>query len=474
PDPLPRYTGKTVVISLPDGYSVYDFDRFGIYCELADVDFGSIKIPHTVKVPPSKRALGIHIEPTLAAGVASLPSAGAVGGGRAVSETVDETDDSSQNKLNCEILHDPMGLELRWIMDGDEVIMQLVGRVDVGEYMAFGLSKDDTKTKMVGSDAVVAWIDHQGRGHAVDYYLGSKEQCVGSRGACPDIKHRGARDSLTVLNTVIVNGYHMITYKRPQVALDETYDQHVYSDGPQAVVWALGPINGKGEVSYHKLRTKGDLFIDFARVPQWNCPKPDDISSVNDSPAVATVPALSQAASQLQGWTIPPVVCPADNKFYAQIGPAGGKKGYQAITGHVGWGIAWYINGLMIPELYVQRGVTYTFVIEGGNNKTHTSKNHPFYITSDPVGGYEHKSQAERRKEKVFAGVSLDRNARATPTAKGRLCNYEYPFKRTELPDDYATFEEFAANLEIKCQHGRPAYLQWTPDQFTPDLVYYQ
>lgn len=63
--------------------------------------------------------------------------------------------------------------------------------------------------------------------------------------------------------------------------VDEKYDQHVYSDGPQAVVWALGPINGKGEVSYHKLRTKGDLFIDFARAPQWNCPKPDDISTVN-------------------------------------------------------------------------------------------------------------------------------------------------------------------------------------------------
>lgn len=66
--------------------------------------------------------------------------------------------------------------------------------------------------------------------------------------------------------------------------VDEKYDQHVYSDGPQAIVWALGPINGKGEVSYHKLRTKGDLFIDFARAPQWNCPKPDDISTLNDQP----------------------------------------------------------------------------------------------------------------------------------------------------------------------------------------------
>lgn len=74
-------------------------------------------------------------------------------------------------------------------------------------------------------------------------------------------------------------------------AVDEKYDQHVYSDGPQAVVWALGPINGKGEVSYHKLRTKGDLFIDFARAPQWNCPKPDDIAAV-DTPSTVDNVAL--------------------------------------------------------------------------------------------------------------------------------------------------------------------------------------
>lgn len=42
--------------------------------------------------------------------------------------------------------------------------------------MAFGLSKDDSKSNMIGSDAVVAWYDRQGKGHAVDYYLGNKEQ----------------------------------------------------------------------------------------------------------------------------------------------------------------------------------------------------------------------------------------------------------------------------------------------------------
>ena len=55
--------------------------------------------------------------------------------------------------------------------------------------------------------------------------------------------------------------------------------------------------------------------------------------------------------------------------FFAQIGPTGGDNGYSAITKHVGWGISWYINGLLIPEIYVVRGKTYTFVVEGGDDK---------------------------------------------------------------------------------------------------------
>jgi hypothetical protein len=44
----------------------------------------------------------------------------------------------------------------------------------------------------------------------------------------------------------------------------------------------------------------------------------------------------------------------------------------------------------------VVRGKTYTFVIEGGNNKTNPANYHPFYITDDPIGGYENKNNAER------------------------------------------------------------------------------
>lgn len=55
----------------------------------------------------------------------------------------------------------------------------------------------------------------------------------------------------------------------------------------------------------------------------------------------------------------------------------------------------------MIPEINLVRGKTYTFVVEGGNNPDTPAKYHPFYITDDPVGGYEHKSEAEREVNEV-------------------------------------------------------------------------
>lgn len=112
--------------------------------------------------------------------------------------------------------------------------------------------------------------------------------------------------------------------------------------------------------------------------------------------------ATPRPAAKEGAWEIPPIQCyePEDGVFYAQMGPTGGKHGYSAITGHVGWGISIYINGLLIPEINVVRGKTYTFVVETGNDPDVPSKYHPFYITDDPVGGFEHKTEEER-------GVSL-------------------------------------------------------------------
>lgn len=49
--------------------------------------------------------------------------------------------------------------------------------------------------------------------------------------------------------------------------------------------------------------------------------------------------------------------------FNAYLGPSGGLRGYQGITGHVSSGLAWYINGYMTPELYLKRGLTYAFKV---------------------------------------------------------------------------------------------------------------
>jgi serine protease inhibitor ecotin len=66
-----------------------------------------------------------------------------------------------------------------------------------GEYMSFGLSGDDTRSKMIGGDVVVAWVDKTTlKGYAYDYFLDAKSQCAGTRGSCPDERLRVTCSSL--------------------------------------------------------------------------------------------------------------------------------------------------------------------------------------------------------------------------------------------------------------------------------------
>lgn len=69
-----------------------------------------------------------------------------------------------------------------------------------------------------------------------------------------------------------------------------------------------------------------------------------------------------------------------ERKFHASIGPTGGKRGYTAITGVPSWGIAWYINDQLIPEITVERGQTYEFIIEGGNDPAQPAR---YVITNE-------------------------------------------------------------------------------------------
>ena len=71
-------------------------------------------------------------------------------------------------------------------------------------------------------------------------------------------------------------------------------------------------------------------------------------------------------------------------------------------VGQVGWGIAWFINDLLVPELEFQRGRTYTFTVEGGNNPEDPSNYHPFYITDSISGGYLFNTPEQRAVRYFF------------------------------------------------------------------------
>jgi len=56
-------------------------------------------------------------------------------------------------------------------------------------------------------------------------------------------------------------------------------------------------------------------------------------------------------------------------------------------TGQSGWGIALFVDGMLAPVLRVSRNVTYTFIVEAGNDVTDGPNYHPFYITNSIDGG---------------------------------------------------------------------------------------
>ncbi|XP_037077644.1 LOW QUALITY PROTEIN: protein Skeletor, isoforms B/C-like [Pollicipes pollicipes] len=437
--PLRRYDRKTVVITLPGDLTVFDIDYLSIWCEDFFADFGHVRINKaSLNVPPSLKMLGVR----------------------------------PQTKLNCEVLDSDSSLEVRWAVAGESIVMQLVSNIEDGQYMSFGLSGDSARSKMLGADVVVTWLNRAtGQGYAHDYHLEARAQCAGGRGSCPDAKTRGGKNDVRLLNSALINGFSMLTFQRP-LAGGDANDLAIFTNGSQQVIWAIGPVNSAGETSYHSKRTQGDLFVDFGRTPIWNCAVAGSGSAAASSSRAGSRPATTPAPAK--PWKIPSIKCdePEDRVYYAQIGPTGGARGYNAITGRVGWGLAWYINGLLIPEINVVRGKTYTFVVEGGLDPDRSAKFHPFYITDDAEGGYEFKSQAERANVRVFAGVSLDRNGKAQPTATGRLCSWkENP---SEPADAHGSFGAYQRTLQLVCEEGQPGILQWTPDQNTPDTVYYQ
>lgn len=79
---------------------------------------------------------------------------------------------------------------------------------------------------------------------------------------------------MRLLNAAMVNGYSIVTYQRSLRSADAC-DLPISVNESIAIVWGLGPLNQRNEVSYHTHFNKKTMSINFGRQPTWNCPMPE-------------------------------------------------------------------------------------------------------------------------------------------------------------------------------------------------------
>ncbi|XP_076244661.1 protein Skeletor, isoforms B/C [Calliopsis andreniformis] len=437
--PLKGYLGEDIEIVLPGNLTVYDIDWLSVWCVAYKHNFGHVFIPKDLDVPPALGQTKITppwwYEPT-----SSTPP----------------PPQSKHELTNCKEMLEGR-VQVQWEMIGEDVQIRISARIREDQYVAFGLSGREGEPEMIGGDVVVVAYNYTtGKFIAEDYYMSDYAQCDGKSGVCPD-ERVGGKNDVVLLHGERKNGITIVTYTRP-LRTNEPVKDRMIPDTETSVIAAIGPINVRGEANAHEStldKTTEDIRIDFTSKNVREC-----TNSLYNLPDMSDVKA----------W--PPAVITNETTFSARIGPTGGKRGYSRITGEPAWGIAWYINDKLIPEITVERGQTYTFIVEGGNDPANPARYHPLYITDSPEGGFGQKTEMQQMAQKVFAGVDYDAEGYPYPTAAGRYC--EWVHKTVDMSADMETFENFFETLRLECDKGDPAKLVWTVEENTPDLVYYQ
>lgn len=291
----------------------------------------------------------------------------------------------------------------------------------------------------------------------MEYFSFQCVQVLGqNKGVCRD-DHVGGQDNFQLLTFTRETGINTVTFRRTLISADDG-DKEYFLTHPMYMVWALGRLDSNKEPAFHDYYPKRDIIIDFgAKEPTNDC-----FSFVERKPRKADT------------WEKLQIFDRSIRSFTATLGPSGGFKGYQGLTGHVSNGLAWHLNGLLIPELYLRRGLTYVFKVRGGNNPHSPELYHPMVITDEPRGGFDRLTDAKQSEIRVLAGVEFTRRGRPKPTAAGPLCWAKYPegYDR-RLDDNFPTWKKFNKTLESDCSPGNAAYLEITPNSSWPDTVYY-
>ncbi|KAI6235634.1 Protein Skeletor, isoforms D/E [Aphelenchoides besseyi] len=252
-----------------------------------------------------------------------------------------------------------------------------------------------------------------GRGLNLDRDVGSKVP----------IRGRDSPNSITPLNTRYRGGQDII------IDLPENFD-----------VYHIDLLS----VYCYKFR------IDFGHVQIGNLP-------ANLPPYIPPQTKFSQSTVE-RAWSLQPLLGnAARSNFTLHLGPPGGARGYQAITGLRAPENVWYVNGFL-AEIYLKRGMNYLFVIEGG-------KSNPFYISDDPYGGYSKLLDEEKEKVRIFAPKT------PSDVFSDRRCIWET--NEQNPSSKFESFNDFRETLRLNCdEQGTVRSLNFTPTNSTPSLIY--
>lgn len=240
--------------------------------------------------------------------------------------------------------------------------------------------------------------------------------------------------------------------------LADAIDKEFKLDRPLFVIYAMGRLDSNKEPAFHDIYPKKDIQIHF------NTSEP-----VNDCVSFTSTPV-----EKIERWERNQIFDKAIRSFSVTLGPSAGKRGYQGITGHVSNGLAYYVNGYLAAELWLRRGLTYSFKVRGGNDPHSPEYYHPMVITDEPRGGFDRLSDSKQSEIRVLAGVEFTRRGRPKPTAAGPLCISKYPPNQDRrLDDNFPTFRKFNRTLKSECESGVAAILEITPNSSWPDTVYF-
>ena len=142
------------------------------------------------------------------------------------------------------------------------------------------------------------------------------------------------------------------------------------------------------------------------------------------------------------------------------------------------------MNDLLIPVIELRRGTTYTFRVSGGNNPESNAEFHPFYLTSSPFGGYIQLTPEVRAQETVYAGIIVTKTdsdggvLEFESTVQAPPCIYTVTDASKDASSGDSSYQDFFDTLDTSCQQNTEiidaaAVFEFTPDDDTPDLIYY-